>query len=927
MSALSGKCLVTARLQAYDDHVLLGRTSECGHIDGLLEGARRGESSVLVLRGDPGIGKTALLCHAEASWDGLPLLTTRGVETEAELAFAALAELLEPVLDRLDRLPAPQIAALESALALRPPVPGDAFAVAAGVRNLIVEAGRTTPILLLVDDAQWLDAGSASALLFALRRLAGRVVALVAVREAEESPFLAAGLPELEVVGLAAPAAAQLLRHATGGPSAAAVTAQLVEATAGNPLALLELPALLDEHQLAGRAPVPEPLPVAPSLRRAFSLKIEAMPEDTKRALVVAAAGAADPMPHIVAGLQRLGIRAEALEPAERAGLVSPAGDRVGWRHPLLRSTAYYGASSFERRAAHDALASVSSGAGRAWHRAAATIGPDDEVAKELEEVATDARLRRGHAAAAVAFEHAAGLSTRPEGAARRLLEAARDCHLSGHVDRARVLLRRALGVASAPTLRADLERQLGIVEMWGGDAAVAHELLLSAAGEIEGEDPARAAAMLVDAALACQMSGDVQRTLEVARRADRLEQASVETRPLLLNTMILAGQARAARGEMLELAKDEGSRDRSTHADPILFAATVGHPLTWLGEHAEARRIFERELRAARASGTFGPMPFLLACLSELEFRVGRWHAAYEKGVEAVRIAEETGQVNVHTFAIAILARIEAATGRESECREHAAEALTLAGQIGAGSIRGYALAALGLLELGAGRTHEALGWLDQLAALTEEQCLGDPGVLEWASDLVEAQIVGGRTEAAHASLVALEAQAERTGNAWAAAAVARARGMLVGDDFEEEFARARRGHVSPFERARTELRLGERLRRERRPSEARTPLRSALGTFESLGASGWAAQARAELAAAGERSKHPKATVRAALGALTEQELRIALLIAEGVTNREAAAALYLSPKTIGYHLGKVYAKLGVRSRTELAHLLTRA
>lgn len=904
--------------------VLLGRTTECGRIDGLLEGARGGESGVLVLRGDPGIGKTALLQYACERAHGLAVVTARGVETEAELPFSALSELLEPLLPHLDRLPPPQAAALESALALGPPLPGDAFAVAAGALNLILGAAHESPLLLSVDDAQWLDAASAQTLLFALRRLDGAgVAALVTVRDGESSTFVGCGLPELTVAGLSRPAAVQLLAAAAIRPATPDVSARLVEATAGNPLALLELPALLDASQLTGRAPLPDPLPVTPSLRRAFALRLGAMPPETRRALLVAAASESDELAPILTALDRIGLHEGVLEPAELAGLIAVDGGRVSWRHPLLRSTAYYDASSFKRRAAHAALASVSTGVERAWHRAAATIGRDDAVARELAEAALNARLRRGHLAAAIAFERAAELSTGADRAASRLLEAARDYHVAGRVDRASELSRSALAAATAPALRADIEHLLGVIEMWGGDAATAHEALVAAADGIEAADPVRAAAILVDAALACQMSGNVERTLVFARRAHALEQTVVETRPLLLCTMILAGQANAARAGILELAAGRGSAG-SPHA---LFAAVVGHPLIWLGEYDDARRLFERELAVARGSGSFGLMPFLLSCLSELEFRVGRWQAAYSNGVEAVRIAEETGQQNVLAFALATLARVEAATGRERDCRANAARALQLADELGAGSIRLYGLAALGLLELGLGRPHAALVHLEQLAALSEELRLGDPGVVEWAPDLIEAQIVTDRLPEALASLQALERQVESTGNRWAAAAAARARGMLAASGFEREFAAALRGQLSAFERARTNLRLGERLRRERRPTEARGPLRSALKAFEPLGASGWAAQASTELAAAGERRTRVQPAVSTPRSCLTDQELRIALLVAEGATNREAAAALFLSPKTIGYHLGKVYEKLGVRSRTQLAHVLAHA
>lgn len=907
--------------------MLLGRTSECGRIDRLLERARGGESGVLVVRGDPGIGKTALLRYAREQAMGMNVAETRGVESEAELPFAALSELLEPLLEGLPRVPEPQAAALQSALALGPPVPGDAFAVAAGTLRLISEAAQAAPLLLVVDDAHWLDAGSAQTLLFAARRLgADGVAVLAAVRQGEPSLFDGGGFPELPVEGLSAELSIELLAATSAvHRPVAAVLHRLVEAAAGNPLALRELPALLDEEQLSGKAALPDPLPVGPGLRHAFELRLSALPARTREALVVAAAGESTPLSAVLRALAARGLEPATLEPGERARLVTLSDGRLEWLHPLLRSTTYYGASTFERAAAHAALGHVLSGVERAWHLAAAAVGPDERVARELEEAALNARLRRGHVAAARAFERAAELSPGADDSARRHLEAARDFHLAGRAERARELARRALVFADDPVLRAELEHLLGVADMWGADAAAAHELLLAAADAIEHVDPGRAAAILADAALACQISGDVARTLELARRAHDLAPSAVDTEPLLLNTLILAGHATEARPALLRLIGSGVAAVSSR--DPVFFAATAGHSLIWIGEHAAARGLFTRELQAARRSGSLALMPFLLACLSELELRVGRWQASYANAAESIRIADETDQRNVLGFALATLARVEAATGLEQDCRRHAVLALELGEELGAGSIRAYALAALGLLELGLGRTREALASLVPLATLIEEQGLREPGVIQWAPDLIEALVLSGRRDHARAALSRFESDAVSAGNDWALAAVSRARGMLLGAGFELEFEAALRGRSSPFERARTELRLGERLRRERRPTEARGPLRSARETFEALGARGWAAQAGAELVAAGERPRGGRTGLPALLRELTEQERRIAFVVAEGATNREAAASLFLSPKTIGYHLGKVYEKLGVRSRTELARILAGA
>jgi DNA-binding CsgD family transcriptional regulator len=909
----------------YDAGVLLGRTTECGRIDGLLEGARGGESGVLVLRGDPGIGKTALLRYARGRAEGFAVVETCGVESEAELPFCALAELMTPMLDGIGALPAPQAAAVRSALALGPPVPGDAFAVATGALHLIVAAAQRSPLLILVDDAQWLDAASAETLLFAARRFGGShpVAMLAAVRDQEASAFDGAGLDELRVSGLDRAAGAECLTAASAGRLPSAVAARLLDATAGNPLALIELPALLDEAQLAGREPLPDPLPVAPSIRRAFEVRLSALPATTQQALLVAASSHSEALAPVLAALDELGLDPEALEPAEQATLVSVGNGRLTWRHPLLRAASYYRASSFERRTAHAALAAGSTGVERAWHLADAALGPDDDAAQALQEAAFESRSRRGHVAAAIAFERAARLSRDSDDAARRDLEAARDYHLAGRVEQARALLGSALQSTRIPALWSDIEHQLGVIEMWFGDAAVAQELLLGAAAHVEAEDPARAAAILMHAAVAREMGGDVDGTLAIVRRAHALARGGAETEPQLLRAMILAGEARVARPTLLELVR-AGRRPGAPTASASFLAATVGQALIWLGEYGEARRFLERELLAARRSGSLAPMPYLLACLSELELRLGRMHAASANALESVQVAEDTGQLNVLSFCLATLARVEAATTREEPCREHARRALALADDLGAGSIRVYSYSALALLELGLGRPNEALSVLEELAALVAELGPRDPGVVEWEADLVEAQVLCGESAAAAESLRAFEQRVRDSGNTWAGAAAARVRGMLVADGFEDEFAVAHSGHASPFERARTKLRLGERLRRERRLTDARAPLRAAQQAFDRLGATGWSAQARDERAAAGGRPRRPRSQLPALLHELTEQELRIALLIAEGVTNREAAAALYLSPKTIGYHLGKVYDKLGVRSRTELAHLL---
>ena len=912
--------------------MLLGRTVECGAIDELLQCVRGSESGVLVVRGEPGIGKSALLDYARERAAGFTIVETRGLESEMELAFAGLADLLRPLLRLLEAVPAPQAEAVAAALALGPPVAGDRFAVAAGTLSLLGAAAHEQPLLVVVDDAHWLDAPSAETLRFAAHRLRAEPVALlVAVRTGEQSVFDVGGLPELKLGVLAENDARDLLqRHAPDG-AAAPVLRRLVEHARGNPLALTEAAGTLSDAQLRGADPLPDPLPAGRGAEVAFQRRLDALGSRVGSALVVAAAGG-ERLDAILGALPAVGLDAADLAPAENAGLISTSGGRLVWRHPLLRSVAYAAATSAARRDAHRALAGALAGsapAERAWHLAAATVGADAEVAALLEETAHEARLRRGHAAAGGAYERAAELTSDGEQRARRLLEAGHDYHLAGWTERARALLDRADREASDPVLRADIAGRRGVVEMWGGDAHEARRILTAAAERVEDADPARATVLLVAAGLAAQMSGEVGRTLAIARTAAALGVRSGgelddATGNLLASTLVLAGEADEAERLLDRLLPAALAAETSSH-DPNA-SATIGHCLVWVGRYDDARAIFESQLEAARRAGSLAVVPFLAACLSELDFRVGDWDAAHAGAVESVRLAEETNQLNLLTFSLVTLARLQAAGGREEDCRSSVDRALELAGRLGAGSITVYGESALGLLELGTGRVDEAGERLVRLSSFVRELGLREPAVVQWRPDLIEACVLAGRDEEAWEELRTFEAEAASTGRGWALAAAARCRGMLAEDGDLSGFEEALRRHgtlASPFERARTQLRLGEALRRLRRPSDAREHLRDALATFELLRATPWADRARAELAATGARTRRRSADV---LTALTPQELRIALLVADGETNRQIATGLFLSPKTVAYHLAKVYDKLGLNSRAQLAACVAR-
>lgn len=912
--------------------MLLGRTGECGRLDDLLQQTRGGASGVLVLAGEPGIGKSALLNYAREGATGFTVLEARGLEGEAELAFAGLADLLHPLLGFLDAIPGPQAEALAGALALRPPVAGDRFAVAAGTLSLLATAAEARPILAIVDDAHWLDAASAETIRFAAHRLRAEAVALLlAVRTGEVRVFDVGRLPELTLDGLTEGDAANLLQRHGDDAVAAPVVRRLVEYAGGNPLALAEAASSLSDAQLRGSEPLPEPMPTGRGVEAAFRHRLDALGSRARAALVVAAAGGEN-LDAVIRSLPTLGLAAADLVPAEGAELIRMQDDRLAWRHPLLRSVAYATATEAAKRDAHRALAGAlaeSAPAERAWHLAAATVGIDEEVASLLEETAHEARLRRGHAAAGGAYERAAQLTPDGEQRARRLLEAGYDYHLAGWTERARALLDAAGRGVTDPLLRADIAGRRGIVEMWGGDAREARRILAAAAERVEQADPRRATILLVGAGIAAQMSGDVGETLAIARAGEALgahigDELAQATGNLLASTLVLAGETVEAE-KVLERVLPAALAVEASGHDPNA-AATIGHCLVWVERHDEARRIFESQLEAARSAGSLGVVPFLAACLSELDYRVGNWGAANADAVESVRLAEATNQLNLLSFSLVTLARLQAARGVEAACRTNVERALELASRLGVGSITVYGASALGLLELGVGHIDDAIDRLSRLSALVRELGLQEPGVVQWRPDLIEAYVLAGRVAEARAELQTLEAEAASTGRVWAVAAAARCRGMLAADGDVTAFAEALtlfEELASPFERARTELRLGERLRRIRRPAEAREPLRSALSTFEVLGAAPWVERAQAELTATGDRARR---RLPVASEGLTPQEIRIASLVAEGATNRQIAATLFLSPKTVAYHLAKVFEKLGLTSRAQLAALVAR-
>jgi DNA-binding CsgD family transcriptional regulator len=914
--------------------MLIGRDAECAALEDLLGGLRTGDGGALVLRGEAGIGKTALLREVLGHPAGVRLLWARGIESEVEIPFAGLDELLRPLLGGLGGLPPVQRAALEGALALGPPVSADRFAVYAATLGLLERRAAQAPLLAVVDDAHWLDAASTEALLFAARRLGRAPVGIVLAARPDNGCSLdSTGIPEVVIDGLAREEALLLLDRSAPFGIAPEVRERLATESAGNPLALCEVSEALTGEQLRGEASLPEPLPVGRQIEHAFVQRARALSPDGFRALLIAAASDPSDLGLVVGALDCARLTADTLEEAEAHGLLTLDDAHVEFRHPLVRSAVYQSAPRSDRRAAHRALAEALAGekgeeaaAASAWHLAAAALGPDEELAARLEQAGAAARRRSAYRAAAMAFERAASLSRERRAAASRLLAAAEARQLAGDSGHAVSLLNQALRDTDPDdAVRAEIFALHGRIETWRGPAVAAFRSLNEEA--TKALDPQRAALSLADAVTSRIVVGDFPGALETARQARVLGEAAggmaeVVTAVQLGKSLILVGEAGEGRPLILrceELLRDGWSEVRAmdlAHCAPALMSVE---------EYERAERVLRTVIETASERGAAGLMPYALGALSELEVRTGHWAMAFAHGAEAVQAATTACQEGQLSYNLARLARLEAAKGLSDACREHAARALAIAHEHSFETSVLFAEWALGLLELGRGRPDAAATHLARARRINVGMGCKEPGRAEWTFDLIEALVRDSQPDEARAVLGELEDEAGHTGRVMALAAAARYRGVLSATGWEPHFARALALHersATPFERARTELCLGERLRRERRRIEAREHLRSAQQTFDQLGAGPWTARAGEELAATGERARS-RADARAA-DELTPHERRVARVVSEGATNREAALALFLSPKTVEAHLHSIYRKLGIRSRAELAGLI---
>ena len=886
------------------------------------------------MHGEAGSGKTTLLRAVIAESEGFTILTAEGVESESDLPYSGLAELLAPIQELRDRIPVPQRQALERALALTEGSVRDRFAVGAATVSLLAAAAERAPVLCAIDDAHWVDLASLEALRFAARRLEAIGVVIVFVAWGDDEPAVdVAGLETLRIGPLPTAAAQEIVSRTAAGLIDTALVEQIVATAGGNALALVEATASLASGRLGGGAV--EPLPPGRSAQDLFAERIATLPDQARLALVVMAAAGDDWIELAGAALSRLGLERADLEPAEELRLVEIENGRLAFRHPLVRSAAYHNATPPTRRRAHGAVAAaLPPGDPRLpWHLAAAAAAPDEDVAAAMEKTATTARHRGGYFTAARAHKRAADLSPDPEKRARRLLAAAEDAQLLGRTEQASDMLDEATRLTEAPGIQSSSRALRADLELRQGHPPLAREILRAEAGR-PGAEAVQAGLLMTKSAFAAMFAGDVGGWRADAERAHTL--LTEAGTPLARLAGAFCGVAGIAGGDprapdqlltgSIEPAAlgDLLRSEEAPVAGTVEMYTLVAQAWIWLEEWQRACALLDALIETLRELAAVTLLVFPLSARAGLDYRLGRWDTALAGASEAIELALETNQAATLTGALGIRAVILGSRGDADGCRDDAGRGLELSQRIGSPLTTTWARQGLGRLAFVNGDMEEAIEQLSLAQTGCEGAGIVEPGALTFVPDLAEALIRSGRAPDAAEAIRQYEARAAASGRRLASATAARVRGLLAADDgFDEPFRQAlalNAGLPAPFELARTLLVYGERLRRARRLTEGRAPLREALSLFEQLGAGAWARRARTELRATG--AAVPTETP-AVFAALTAHEVQVAQLVAEGRTNREIAAALFIAPKTVEHHLSRVFRKLGIRRRAELAAL----
>ncbi|MGN9893549.1 LuxR C-terminal-related transcriptional regulator [Micromonospora sp. L31] len=907
--------------------VLRGRDDECAAIRRLLTDLPGG-GGALLLQGEPGSGRTALVDYAHRHADGCAVLAGVGLAEEAALPYAGLQRLLEPVLDRVRTLPEQQRRVLRRALAGAGCPAHRRLALSMAVLGLLAAAARDRPVLCTMDDVDRGDQPTAEVLAFVARRLRHLRVAVLLTTATDAS---VGGVPGHRLRPLDDRASAALLAdRLTGQPVAPPVAAALGAVAGGNPQALVDLAGVLTPGQCRGEEPAPAAPPTDGGLGRAYRSRLERLPAETRRVLLLAALDEEGVPGTLIRAARAAGTTVEALAPAELAGLLRVEPGQVTFPQPLARAMVRGAAPLAERRAAHLLLAGALDGPGqrlrRALHLAAAAEGHDPALATELEQAAAHDGV--GGDAASAALQRAAELTDDSARATARLVAAAGYAWSAGRSHRARLLLGNLPAVAE-PTVTGRAALLRGELDLRGGRARSALTALLAAADTLAGSDRALALGALVRAGETVCFSGDQYRYAEVARRAEPLRRPDDPPATELLSAYV-AGVAATLRGDheragpALRRAVVLGGHLAGSALTPAALTCAAAAGLL-VAVDAAAHRLAERAVELAHHRGELSALPRALELRAAAEYWLGRHDAAAETSREGLRIARDTGQDNwagVHLGMLAVLAAVRA--DRDTSLRR-----IREIGENPGGHSRPRALAqwALAVLDLAAGRHAAAAARLTALARPGTGR--GQVLVQVMATPyLVEAAAAGGDRAAAGAALAVFDRWASSTASPSRRALSARCHALLAprgSAEAEREFRAALRLHpadAGAFERARTELLLGRELRRSRRPRDAREHLHDAREAFTLIGATTWAEQAAAELRAAGESVGAPDPS---AARLLTGQQLRIAQLVAEGATNREIAARMFLSTRTVDHHLRNIFHRLGIRSRTELARALS--
>ncbi|MCX4585499.1 helix-turn-helix transcriptional regulator [Streptomyces sp. NBC_01481] len=907
---------------------MLGRTAETSAVARLLRDTASGRGGALFIIGEPGVGRTTLLRRILTLDTTFRSVYFAGTAAESGLPYAGLHQVVQAHRCSVPQLPAPQRDLLGHLLATGHHRPGDtALAVGAAALGLLGAAAARRPLLLAIDDAHLLDAPSMKVLLFVARRIVGEPIAMLLTAEHRCSAATSAirpavtGVPELRLGPLDPADARTLLQQSAPHPLRRYLAERLLAVAEGNPLALTELPLALTPGQCAGNLPLDDPLAPGERLRDAHLPTLARLPEIARAALLVPAAAGDGRSGDVQRALALLGYEPDALVPAEEHGILELRRGRLVFADRRLRLVAYHDACTSRRRAVHGALAQVLDGTAAARHLAAAHIAPSPAVAQAIE-AAASAAAEADPDACAELYERAAGFADDDDDAARLLGLAAGCRQRAGAAEHVPVLLGKAMALAREPALR----RELGVLQARQrgatGHPRIVHRVLRDAAGRLAGE-PSRAAELLLEASDSAVRAADSRAALGSAWQAYRL-------------TRLSGGDL--AEAAAVHLAQVLALRGERAQAGELLLAQMAGEAAGTLVGRAEVLgRLEEYEAACVLLDRVLGEQPgterracavrraAALGCRAWIRLWTGDWHGARSDAMEVVECAERQVETALLAQGLVAVGWLEAAQGRVTECGAVLARAAGVARAHGLELVMGQVAVAEGLLALGAGKYEEAVAGYERAGALARSAGIEDPSVTPWAANLIEAYVRSGRIGEAVREHARFDAEMRRSGPSWALAVSARCRALLLEADghgtpgaveaaFHEALEWHARGAVV-FERARTVFCHGQWLRRTGRSAEARDALEEALSAFGVLGAVPWEEAVRSELRAAGGRP------ARTACGQLTEQEGRIAALVAGGATNKETAAALFLSPKTVEFHLGNVYRKLGVRSRSELA------